>query len=455
MKARDPKQLRISNSDETREALARSSVNFSCSPSLKSVVHPGAMSRATSAHQAAPIRRAHHLDDVRYEIRGPLARRAHELERQGFEIIKLNIGNPAQFGFRTPETMRLAMIENLSQSEGYCHQKGIFTAREAVVMDTQSRGIAGVNADDVFMGNGVSELILMSLEALLNPGEEVLVPAPDYPLWTAAVSLCNGRPVHYPCRAENGFLPDPEEIERLITPATRAIVVINPNNPTGAVYPRALLESIAQIAEKRKLVVYSDEIYDRILYDGAKHVPMATVCHGTLCATFGGLSKVYRACGLRTGWIFFTGTKDHAIDYIEGLEVLASLRLCANVPSQWAVQTALGGHQSIYDLTAETGRLGLQRRAVLQGIERSEFMQVVPPMGALYAFPSIDTHKIPDFNDARFAIELLEHEHVLVVPGSSFNIPHTNHLRLTLLPDEDTMNEVFVRMERLLLRMAH
>ena len=411
------------------------------------------MNRATLHHQPT-IRRAQHLDNVRYEIRGPLARRAHELERQGFEIIKLNIGNPAQFGFRTPETMRLAMIENLSQSEGYCHQKGIFTAREAVVMDTQSRGIAGVTAEDVFMGNGVSELILMSLEALLNPGDEVLVPAPDYPLWTAAVSLSGGRPVHYPCRAENGFLPDPEEIERLATKATRAIVVINPNNPTGAVYPRALLESLAQIAERRKLVVFSDEIYDRILYDGAQHVPMAKVCQGTLCATFGGLSKVYRACGLRAGWVFFTGLKDHAIDYLEGLEVLASLRLCANVPSQWAVQTALGGHQSIFDLTAESGRLGRQRRAVLRGVEHSEFLNVVPPKGALYAFPSIDTNKIADFNDAQFAIELLEREHVLVVPGSSFNITQTNHLRLTLLPNEEIMDEVFVRMERLLLRMA-
>lgn len=419
----------------------------------KNVLHPRAMTRATTAHQPV-IRRAHHIEDVRYEIRGPLARRAHELERQGFEIIKLNIGNPAQFGFRTPETMRLAMIENLSQSEGYSHQKGIFTAREAIVTDTQSRGIQGVTVDDVFVGNGVSELILMCLEALLNPGEEVLLPAPDYPLWTAAVSLCGAKPVHYHCRAENGFLPDPEEIERLVTPATRAIVIINPNNPTGAVYPRALLQSLVQVAERHKLVMFSDEIYDRILYDGANHVPLASLCHGTLCGTFGGLSKVYRACGFRTGWLYFTGTKDHATDYLEGLELLASLRLCANVPGQWAVQTALGGHQSIYELTAPSGRLGRQRRALLRGIEKSEFLRVVPPAGALYAFPSIDLGKIPHFNDARFAIELLEREHVLVVPGSSFNISETNHLRLTLLPNEDIMEDVFVRMERHLLRMA-
>lgn len=412
------------------------------------------MSRPTSAHPPATLRRAHHLENVRYEIRGPLARRALELERQGFEIIKLNIGNPAPFGFRTPEAIRLAMIENLAQSEGYTHQKGIVPAREAVALDARSRGLSGVTADDVFMGNGCSELILMCMETLLNPGEEVLVPAPDYPLWTAAVTLSGGRAVHYPCRPENGFVPDAEELERLITPATRAIVIINPNNPTGAVYPKSALESLVRMAERHKLVVYADEIYDRILYDQAKHVSLASLVEGTLCATFGGLSKVHRACGYRTGWVYFTGTKDHAKDYLEGLEVLSSLRLCANVPSQWAVQTALTGHQSIYELTADTGRLGRQRRALLNGIERSEFLHVVAPTGALYAFPSIDTHKIPHFNDAQFATELLESEHVLVVPGSGFNIPRTNHLRLTFLPPEDTMSEVFVRMERALTRMA-
>lgn len=412
------------------------------------------MSRGSPVSNLPPVRRARHLENVRYEIRGLIARRAHELERQGFEIIKLNIGNPAQFGFRTPETMRLAMIENLPQGEGYCHQKGIFPAREAVVMDTQSQGVRGVTVEDVFMGNGVSELILMCLEALLEPGNEVLVPAPDYPLWTAAVALAGARPVHYPCRPENGFIPDPAEIERLITPATRALILINPNNPTGAVYPREVLEALVRVAEQRKLVLFSDEIYDRILYDDAKHVPVATLCEDTLCATFGGLSKVYRACGFRCGWVYFSGHKSHAQDYLEGLELLASLRLCANVPGQWAVQTALGGHQSIYNLTAETGRLGRQRRALLQGIERSQFLRVVPPMGALYAFPSIDTEKLPGFDDSRFAIELLEREHVLVVPGSSFNVPYTDHLRLTLLPDEDTMTEVFVRMERQLASMA-
>jgi alanine-synthesizing transaminase len=407
------------------------------------------MSEPLSTPQPA-VRRARHLDGVRYEIRGPLARRAHELERQGYEIIKLNIGNPAQFGFRTPETMRLALIENLAQAEGYCHQKGIFPAREAVVMDTQARGIRGVGVEDVFMGNGVSELILMAMEALLERDDEVLLPAPDYPLWTAAVTLTGARPVHYACRPENGFVPDPAEVEALVTPRTRALVLINPNNPTGAVYPRETVEALVRLAERRGLVLFSDEIYDRVLYDDARHVPAATLCEGTLCATFGGLSKVYRACGLRVGWLVFSGRKQHVGDYLEGLELLASLRLCSNVPGQWAVQTALGGVQSIFDLTAETGRLGRQRRALLRGVERSAFLRLVPPRGALYAFPSVDPEAVPGFDDGRFAMELLDREHVLVVPGSSFNVPYTNHLRLTLLPDEETMSEVFRRMERLL-----
>jgi alanine-synthesizing transaminase len=398
-------------------------------------------SRAPSPTEPA-LRRARHLDGVRYEIRGPLARRALELERQGYEIIKLNIGNPAQFGFRTPE--------NLANAEGYCHQKGIFPAREAVVMETQSRGIRGVTVEDVFMGNGVSELILMTMEALLERDDEVLVPAPDYPLWTAAVTLTGARAVHYPCRPENGFVPDPAEVERLITPKTKALVMINPNNPTGAVYPRAAVEGLVRVAERNKIILFSDEIYDRILYEGAEHVPAATLCADTLCATFGGLSKVYRACGIRTGWVFWSGKKAHATDYLEGLEVLASLRLCSNVPGQWAVQTALGGVQSIFELTSERGRLGRQRRALLAGVEASSYLRVVAPRGALYAFPAIDVEKVPDFDDGRFAMELLEREHVLVVPGSSFNVPYKNHLRLTLLPDEETMSEVFRRIDRLL-----
>jgi alanine-synthesizing transaminase len=398
------------------------------------------------------IHRATHLEGIRYEIRGPLARRALELERQGYEIIKLNIGNPAQFGFRTPEAMRLAMIENLRDAEGYCHQKGIFPAREAIATDATARGIRGVTVEDVFMGNGVSELILMTLEALLNRDDEVLVPAPDYPLWTAAVSLAGGKPVHYPCRPDAAFIPDPAEIERMVTPRTRALVMINPNNPTGAVYPPEVVEGLVRVAERHGLVLMSDEIYDRVLYDGAVHTPAATLCEKTLCATYAGLSKVYRACGQRVGWTLFSGRREHARDYLEGLEVLASLRLCSNVPGQWAVQTALGGHQSILDLTAESGRLGRQRRALVSAIERSPYLKVQVPMGALYAFPSVDLQRVKDFDDARFAMELLEREHVLIVPGSSFNVAYRHHLRLTLLPDEDTMVEVVKRMDRLLAR---
>lgn len=401
----------------------------------------------TPASSLPTIQPARHLAGVRYEIRGPLARRAQEIERQGYEVIKLNIGNPAAFGFRTPETMRLAVVAHLAESEGYCHQKGIFPAREAVVMETQNRGIPGVTVEDVFLGNGVSELILMTLEALLEPGDEVLVPAPDYPLWTAAVAITGATAVHYPCRPENGFVPDPEEIARLWTPRCKAIVLINPNNPTGAVYPRAVLEAIARLAEEKRLIVFSDEIYDRILYDGATHVPMATVCQGTLCATFGGLSKVYRACGFRAGWVYFSGERAHAERYLQTLELLASLRLCANVPAQWAVQTALGGVQSIYELTAPTGRLGRQRRAVIDAVNASKHLGMVTPAGAMYGFVRAKT---PGFDDVKFAMDLLEKKHVLVVPGSSFNVPYGDHFRVTLLPDEETMRTVFGRIEELL-----
>ena len=311
------------------------------------------------------LRASDGLANVRYEIRGKLARRALELERLGYDIVSLNIGNPYAFGFRTPETMRLAMIENLRNSEGYVHQKGIFPAREAVVMQQQERGVDGVTADQVFIGNGVSELIDLTLRALLNPGDEVLVPSPDYPLWTAAVNLNTGRAVHYPCRPERGFVPDPADIEALVTRRTRAIVVVNPNNPTGAVYPRDTLAAIARIAEKHRLVVMSDEIYDQILYDGAEFVPMATLVRSTLCCTMSGLSKVYRACGYRVGWAVFSGDVESAAEYLGGLELLSSLRLCSNVAGQWAVQTALGGYQSIKELTRPGGRLYESRQTII------------------------------------------------------------------------------------------
>ncbi len=390
------------------------------------------------------------LASVRYEIRGRLARRALEMERLGYEIISLNIGNPGVFGFRTPETMRLAMIENLKASEGYCHQKGIFPAREAVVMQQQERGVRGVTAEEVFIGNGVSELIDLALRALLNAGDEVLVPSPDYPLWTAAVTLNRGRAVHYNCRPDLGFLPDVEEIERLITRRTRAVVVINPNNPTGAVYPREVLAGIARLAEEHHLVVFSDEIYDQMLYDEASFVPMATLVHHTLCATLSGLSKVYRACGYRVGWAVFSGNLEHAGDYLAGLELLASLRLCSNVPAQWAVQTALGGYQSIRELTAPGGRLYESRRAILDAIARSRFLRLENPMGAMYAFVEVRRDLLPDFDDQNFAMDLLEQKHVLIAPGVSFNVPYRNHFRITNLPDPAVLKSVFERIEELL-----
>lgn len=390
------------------------------------------------------------LHDVRYEIRGQLARRAHELEKMGYEVVHLNIGNPGRFGFRTPETMRLAMIENLAQSEAYCHQKGIFPAREAVVMQQQTRGVTGVTADEVFIGNGVSELIDLTLRAMLNRGDEILVPSPDYPLWTAAVTLNGGRAVHYPCPPEKRFLPDPAAIEALITPKTRAIVVINPNNPTGAVYPRELLERLAALAERHRLVMLSDEIYDQMVYDDAEFVPMATLIHDTMCITYSGLSKVYRACGYRVGWAVVSGALERAGGYLEGLELLAALRLCSNVPSQWAVQTALGGFQSIRQLVAPGGRLYQSRQAVLDAVEASRYLELVAPMGAMYAFIGVDTRRYPGFDDQAFALELLENRHVLVAPGTSFNTPYRNHFRITILPDPDTLQEVFQRIEEVL-----
>ena len=397
-----------------------------------------------------PVETNNILEGVRYEIRGELAARAVDLERQGYEIISLNIGNPGLFGYRTPETMRLAMIENLGQSEAYCHQKGIFPAREAVVMQQQGRGVMDVTADDVFMGNGVSECIDLALRALLNSGDEVLVPSPDYPLWSASVALNHGTAVYYNCLPENGFQPDPDEIRSLLSPRTRAIVLINPNNPTGAVYSRELLEEIAAIAEQNRIVVFSDEIYDEMLYGDAEHIPMATLVHDTLCATFNGLSKIYRACGYRVGWIAFSGDRENAKQYLHAVELLASLRLCANVPGQWAVQTALGGYQSIRELTSMGGRLFQARQAIIDGVNNSNFMSLNAPDGAMYAFPAIDTSLFEAFDDQQFAMELLEKKHVLIAPGSSFNVPYRNHFRLTTLPTGRKMHAVFERIEEVL-----
>jgi len=390
------------------------------------------------------------LHDVKYEIRGQLAHHAYELERRGYEVISLNIGNPGLFGFRTPETMRLAMIENLGQAEPYCHQKGIFPAREAVVMQQQDRGIEGVSAEEVFIGNGVSELIDLSLRALLNGGDEVLVPSPDYPLWSAAVALNGGVPRYYDCDRHNGFLPDLAQLESLITAATRAIVVINPNNPSGAVYDRDTLQQLVELAERHDLVVLADEIYDQMVYDEAEFVPIATLVDNGVCLTFSGLSKVYRACGYRVGWCVFGGDLDRAVGLIHGMELLAALRLCSNVPGQWAVQTALGGFQSIRQLVEPGGRLHHSRQTVIERVANSPYLDLQTPMGAMYAFIRLDDRLAGSLDDRTFAQALLDEKHVLVAPGSSFNTAYTDHFRITTLPDSDTLQTVFDRIESLL-----
>jgi len=397
-----------------------------------------------------PIKSSEVLQDVRYEIRGQLANHALELEKRGYEIISRNIGNPGLFGFRTPETMRLAMIENLAQAEPYCHQKGIFPAREAVVMQQQDRGITGVTVEEVFIGNGVSELIDLSLRALLNPGDEVLVPSPDYPLWSAAVALNGGKAVHYRCAEDNGFQPDLAHLEASIGPKTRAIVVINPNNPSGAVYDRATLESIVEIAERHGLVLMSDEIYDQMVYEDAEFIPLASLVTQTVCLTYSGLSKIYRACGYRVGWCVFTGDLERASEYIHGMELLSALRLCSNVPGQWAVQTALGGFQSIEQLVTPGGRLYQSREAVIERVAASEFLHLERPMGAMYAFIRLDERFSGKLDDQTFAYELLEKHHILVAPGSSFNTPYKDHFRITTLPDTDTINVVFDRIDSFL-----
>jgi alanine-synthesizing transaminase len=391
---------------------------------------------------------------VRYEIRGALARRARELEQKGHDILHLNIGNPGAFGLRTPETMRRAVVRNLKYSEAYGPQTGIFPAREAIAQQFQARGMTGTTYDQVMIGNGVSELVDLVLRSLLEPGDEVLVPAPDYPLWTAAVVLNGGKARHYRCRAEDHFIPDVESLRALITPRTRALVVINPNNPTGAVYPEPVLQALADLAAEHNLILFSDEIYDAITFDDARFVPMAPLAHETLCVSFGGLSKVYRACGWRVGWAVFTGQLERAEAYRLAVEKLAALRLSANVPGQWAVQTALGGYQSIADLVAPGGRLYESRRAVIEAVEASRFLDMVVPQGAMYAFPSVRPEVFPDFDDHMFAAELLEHKHMLIVPGSSFNIPERNHFRITLLPEAEDLEKALARIDDLLAELA-
>jgi len=395
-----------------------------------------------------------HLADVRYEIRGALTRRARELETAGHAIIKLNIGNPARYGFETPAHLRQAVAAHLADSEGYGHEQGLEQAREAIVAQQRSRGAQDATVERVFIGNGVSELIDIALRALLQPGDEVLLPSPDYPLWSAATILNGGRPRYYRCLAQHAHLPDPDEVEALITPRTRALVLINPNNPTGAVYPRALLERLVAIARRHDLLLLADEIYDEILYDDVSFQPLAEVAGDHPCLSFGGLSKVHRACGYRVGWLSLSGDPACTAAYRDALQLLAALRLCANVTAQWAVEPALTGRATIAALTAPGGRLHEARRAVIEGVAASDYLDLVAPAGALYAFPQVRADRLPQFDDNAFALRLLEEEAVLLVPGSSFNVPASRHLRLTLLPPPAQLAEVFVRIERVLGRMA-
>jgi len=395
-----------------------------------------------------PIQKSNKLAEVCYEIRGPVPEKARQMEEEGHKIVKLNIGNLAVFGFDPPDEIVQDMKINLSNAAGYTDSKGMFAPRKAVMHYTQGKNIAGVTIDDIYLGNGASELIVMSMNALLNNGDEVLVPAPDYPLWTAAVSLSGGKPVHYVCDEQQEWYPDIDDMRSKITANTRAIVVINPNNPTGALYPVSLLLEIIELARQHQLIIYADEIYDKVLYDGAEHVSIASLADDVLFVTFNGLSKNYRACGYRSGWMVVSGEKSHAKDYIEGLNMLASMRLCANAPGQFAIQTALGGYQSIHDLVGPGGRLLKQRDLAHKLLTDIPGVTCVKPKAALYMFPRLDPKIYPIADDQQFAYELLAETKVLIVQGSGFNWIAPDHFRVVFLPNSDDMTEAFGRMAK-------
>jgi len=400
--------------------------------------------------QSRQIVKSDKLDDVCYDIRGPVLKEAHRLEEEGHKIVKLNIGNPAPWGFDAPEEILLDVIHNLPASQGYCDSKGLYSARKAVMQYYQQLQIANVEIDDIFIGNGVSELVVMALQGLLNNGDEVLIPAPDFPLWSAAVRLCGGIPVHYRCDEGADWFPDLDDVKAKISTRTRALVVVNPNNPTGAVYDKALLTDLVELARSRDLVLFSDEIYDKILYDDAKHIPLATLAEDLLVVTLNGLSKTYRVAGFRTGWMVLSGAKHRAADYIEGLEILASLRLCANVPTQHAIQTALGGRQSIGDYLVPGGRLFEQRQLAFEMLNDIDGISCVKPKGALYLFPKLDIAKFNISNDEQFVLDLLRQEHILVVQGTGFNWPEPDHFRIVFLPQVEDLQEALSRLDRFL-----
>ena len=397
-----------------------------------------------------PITKSSKLASVCYDIRGPVLEKARQMEEDGHKIIKLNIGNLAVFGLEPPDEIVQDMIRNLANAAGYTDSKGLFAPRKAVVHYCQEKNISGVTVDDVYLGNGASELIVMAFNALLNDGDEVLIPAPDYPLYTAAVALSSGKPVHYLCDEQNEWYPDLADIRAKITPRTKAIVVINPNNPTGALYPDDILQGIVNIAREHQLMVFADEIYDKTLFDGHTHTSIASLADDVFFLTFNGLSKNYRSCGYRAGWMVVSGEKKHAGDYIEGLNMLASMRLCANTPGQLAIQTALGGYQSIKDLVAPQGRLCKQRDLAYELLSKIPGVSVVKPKGALYMFPKLDPEMYPITDDQQFAYELLAEEKVLIVQGTGFNWSHPDHFRLVFLPNSDDLADAIGRIARFL-----
>lgn len=396
------------------------------------------------------IQKSDKLANVCYDIRGPIMERAKQMEEEGHSIIKLNIGNLAVFGFESPEEIRQDMIRNLPNAAAYSDSKGIFVARKAVMQYTQEQGIKGVGLGDIYLGNGASELIVMATNALLNDGDEMLLPAPDYPLWTAAVTLSGGTPVHYMCDEAKGWMPDLADIRAKITPRTKGIVVINPNNPTGALYPDALLQGIVGIAREHGLVIMADEVYDKVLYDDVRHTAMASLSDDVLTLTFNSLSKSYRSCGYRSGWLVVSGDKKPAKDYIEGLDMLSSMRLCANVPGQWAIQTALGGYQTINDLICEGGRLRRQRDVAYELMTKIPGISCVKPSAGLYMFPKLDPAVYPIKNDQEFVLDLLQETRVLLVQGTGFNWPTPDHFRIVFLPHEDDLREAIARIAKFL-----
>ena len=393
------------------------------------------------------FRKSPRLDGVCYEIRGPVLKAANQLEEAGYKILKLNIGNPAAFGFSAPEEIVKDMILNMPFADGYSDSKGIFPARKAVMHYCQEKKIEGVQINDIYLGNGVSDLILLSMEAFLDDGDEILVPSPDYPLWTAAIRLAGGRPVHYLCDEESGWMPDLADMEAKITPKTKGIVVINPNNPTGAVYPREIVEKIVELAEKHQLALFCDEIYDKILYDGAVHISPASLGANVFCVTYNGVSKNYRAAGFRAAWMVLSGNRKIAEDYIDGLDMLANMRLCSNVPGQYAIQTALGGYQSIRDLVAPGGRLYEQRNLCHRLLTDIPGISCVKAMGSLYMFPKIDTAKFNIFDDQKFILDLLMEKRILLVHGRGFNWEHPDHFRVVFLPREDDLEKAMRRLK--------